>query len=55
MRSADEGLVATLYAPCEVSTTLGGRKVHMLEETDYPFCETIRITVTPETAHTAFH
>ena len=51
MRSADGGLVATLYAPCEVVTKIGGRVVHLREETEYPFRESVRITVTPEGAH----
>ena len=51
MRSADEGLVATLYAPCEVNTKVGGRSVRLREETEYPFRESVRITLTPEAAH----
>ncbi len=47
MRSAAEGLVAALYAPCEVSTKVAGTAVHLKEETEYPFRETVRITVTP--------
>jgi hypothetical protein len=50
MRTAEDGLVATLYAPCEVQTTVQNTKVHLLEETEYPFRETVRITVTPERA-----
>ncbi len=51
MRSAGasgDGLVATLYAPCTVDTHVGSQRVQLREETDYPFRETIRITVTPE-------
>ncbi len=47
MRSPDGGLVAALYAPCEASTTVAGMAVHLKEETEYPFRETVRITVTP--------
>ena len=50
MRSPDEGLVATLYSPCEVTTKVRNRTVHLAETTDYPFRETVRITVTPEAA-----
>lgn len=48
MATPDEGLAATLYSPCEVNTKVRGTRVHLLEETDYPFRETIRMTVTPE-------
>lgn len=48
MNTHDGGLVATMYAPCEVKTTLQGVNVHLREETDYPFRDTIRITVFPE-------
>ncbi len=41
------GLVATLYAPCEVHTEVAGTKVTLREETDYPFRETVKITVSP--------
>ncbi len=42
------GLVKTMYAPCEVRTTVRGTTVHVVEETEYPFRETVRITVRPE-------
>lgn len=39
----DEGLCATLYAPCEVGARVrGGGMVRIAEQTDYPFGETIR-------------
>ena len=47
MRSPDEGLVAVLYAPCEVTTHIGGTPVQLIEETDYPFRGLIKITVNP--------
>ena len=47
MASEDDGLVAAAYSPCEVRTTIGATAVHVLEETDYPFRGTIRITVDP--------
>jgi hypothetical protein len=42
-----DGLVATAYAPCEVTTLLGGTQVHLAEETDYPFRGHVRINVSP--------
>lgn len=32
-----DGLVATLLGPCEVSADLNGRKISIIEETNYPF------------------
>ncbi len=46
--SRQEGLVATAYAPCEVNTTLGGRSVRVIEETEYPFRGNVRLSVHPE-------
>lgn len=51
MRSGENGLAATLYAPCDVTARLGERTVQLREETDYPFRDTVRITVTPDRAH----
>src|SRR5437868_5256313 len=45
MKSADGGLVAMAYAPCDVKTTLGGAEVQLLVRTDYPFSDTLDITV----------
>ena len=47
MYSQDDGLVAALYSPSEVRTTVRGTSVHLVEETDYPFREVVRITVNP--------
>jgi DUF1680 family protein len=47
MASHDGGLVAAAYSPCEVRTTVNSTAVHVLEETDYPFRGTVRITVNP--------
>jgi len=44
---AHDGLVAAVYAPCEVRTVLRGTAVHVVEETDYPFRGAVRITVNP--------
>jgi len=45
--TANDGLVAAVYAPCEVNTVLRGTKVKVVEETDYPFRGSVRITVNP--------
>ena len=47
MKSAEGGLVAAAYSPCEARISLQGSTVHVIEETDYPFRETIRMTVNP--------
>lgn len=52
MKTPDGGLAAAIYAPCEVNTSLrGGVPVRLLVETEYPFRETVRVTVEP--AHAA--
>jgi hypothetical protein len=43
-----DGLVAAAYAPCEVRTILRGTPVTVVEETDYPFRGSVRLTVKPE-------
>jgi DUF1680 family protein len=50
MARGDDSLVAALYAPCEVKTSVRGIAVRIAEETDYPFRDTIAITVHPERA-----
>lgn len=47
MRLPEEGLVATLYAPCEVNTRIKNHPVQLRVETDYPFRESVRISVLP--------
>ena len=47
MKSADGGLVAAAYSPCEVQTSLRGASIHVVEETEYPFREIIKLTVNP--------
>ncbi len=47
MVSQDDGLVAAAYAPCEVRTMVRGANVHVVEETEYPFRGTVRLTVNP--------
>ncbi|MFD8677018.1 beta-L-arabinofuranosidase domain-containing protein [Streptomyces seoulensis] len=46
LATPDQGLAAALYAPCRVTATVaGGTKVTVTEETDYPFGETVRLTL----------
>ena len=50
MATQDNGLAATLYGPSTVSAMAGSRvPVKLTATTDYPFDETIRIKVEPET------
>lgn len=45
----DGGLAALVYAPCTLSTQVAdGTRVRIVEETDYPFEESIRFTLEPE-------
>jgi hypothetical protein len=48
MKTEDEGLVAATYAPCRVSFASHGVPVTVVVDTDYPFRETLAITVRPE-------
>jgi len=45
MKTADGGLAAVAYAPCEVNTDLSGAPVTIRLETDYPFGEQLTFTV----------
>jgi len=45
MKTPDGGLVAVAYAPCGITTDLGGKPVKIDVHTDYPFGETIQIAV----------
>ena len=47
MKTADEGLVATSWAPCRVQARLRDVDVSVSVDTDYPFRDTIRLTVAP--------
>jgi uncharacterized protein len=47
MRTKDEGVVAAAYAPCRVSFASRGVPVTLTVATDYPFRETVEITVEP--------
>jgi len=46
--ASDDGLAAVAYAPCELRTVMRGTPVSLIEETQYPFRGTIRITVKPD-------
>jgi len=50
MFSNDDGLVAALYSPCEVRTTVRNTAVRILEETEYPFQGNVRIKMEPAVA-----
>jgi len=50
MRTKDEGLVAVVYAPCRVSFAARGVPVTVTVATDYPFRETVDVTVEPRQA-----
>ena len=50
MLSNDDGLVAALYSPCEVRTMVRNTKVHILEETEYPFQGNVRMKMEPAVA-----
>jgi hypothetical protein len=45
MKTADGGLAAMAYAPCTVNTTLDGKPVRIDVETDYPFNDTITMSI----------
>lgn len=47
MKSSEGGLVAAAYSPCEAHIHLKDSVVHVVEETEYPFRGTVRITVNP--------
>ncbi|HET9087374.1 MAG TPA: beta-L-arabinofuranosidase domain-containing protein [Acidobacteriaceae bacterium] len=47
MSSHDDGLVAAAYAPCEAHTRIRNIDVHVIEQTDYPFRQAVRILVHP--------
>jgi DUF1680 family protein len=46
---SQDGLVAAAYAPCEVRTSLRGTSVHVVEDTSYPFRDTVRLVINPAT------
>ncbi|MDQ1301702.1 MAG: hypothetical protein QG637_1624, partial [Chloroflexota bacterium] len=46
--SSGDGLAAVAYAPSVISTEIGGIPMTIVLETEYPFRETLRFTVTAE-------
>ncbi|MGB9836401.1 MAG: beta-L-arabinofuranosidase domain-containing protein [Candidatus Saccharicenans sp.] len=50
LATSDDGVALTLYAPSEVSLKVGskGQTVRIIEDTDYPFDERVRLTVYTE-------
>lgn len=40
------GLAAVAYAPCLINTAVNGKPVRVRVETDYPFRDTVRVTIT---------
>lgn len=50
MATADHGLAAMSYAPCVVSTVVRDVPVKIEQVSDYPFRQTVRITVQPQQA-----
>lgn len=45
MRTADDGLAALAWAPCRVATTVRGVAVEAAVDTDYPFRDTIGVSI----------
>lgn len=45
MQSGDDGVAVVAYAPSRAECEVRGKKVQLTLETDYPFRETLRITV----------
>ncbi|WP_125264228.1 RICIN domain-containing protein [Streptomyces alboflavus] len=49
LATPDRGLAAAMYAPCRVTARVGdGTSVTVTEDTDYPFKETVTLTLTLE-------
>ncbi|NDV67298.1 beta-L-arabinofuranosidase domain-containing protein [Dysgonomonas sp. 25] len=50
LATPDNGLAAAIYGPCTANVTVGesGTNVQIKEETNYPFEEEIRFTITPD-------
>ncbi len=48
MKDAGGGLVAALYGPCSVSTSVHGTSIRLEERTNYPFEPTVEVVVHPE-------
>lgn len=52
MRTTDGGIAAGAYGPNEVTFTGGGAQVRIVQETDYPFRNTVNLTIHMEGACT---
>ena len=50
MASAEGGLGAAVYAPCEIRAAAGGGTARVVADTDYPFSDTIDVSVAGEGA-----
>ncbi len=50
MANSSNGLAAVAYAPNELKTTVSGVRIAISEQTDYPFRDSIRITMSPARA-----
>ncbi|MBI5294622.1 MAG: glycoside hydrolase family 127 protein [Chloroflexi bacterium] len=50
LRSADGGVMAALYGPGELQTTVGGKAVQITAQTRYPYQQQIHFTVQPAEA-----
>jgi len=48
MKTPDGGLATIVYAPSTVTTNIGGQKVSLTQDTQYPFRETVTIRVETE-------
>lgn len=47
LNGTEDGLAATAYAPCEAHIVVRGTPVRIAEETEYPFRNAVRFTLTP--------
>ena len=45
MRTRDNGLAVAAYAPGQVDTTVGGQRVKLTQQTEYPFRGSVRLTL----------
>lgn len=55
MKTSNNGIAAGAYGPCVVTTELkDGGKVTITEETNYPYEETVKLTVNPEKGSAEF-
>lgn len=53
MQANDGGLVAAAYAPCELTLAVNDTRVHIAEQTEYPFNSMIRFVVSPDKSWTS--